>query len=52
MDPQINFFLSTERGKNKSDQKMKQMLKLTDKNIKAAILTILDKTKAKYAPKA
>jgi len=28
------------------------MLKLTDKKVKAAILTILDKTKAKYAPKA
>lgn len=28
------------------------MLKLTDKNVKAAILTILDKTKAKYVPKA
>ena len=34
-----------------SDPEMKQMLKLTDKNVKAAILTILDKTKAKYVPK-
>lgn len=35
-----------------SDPEIKQMLKLTDKKVKAAILTILDKTKAKYAPKA
>lgn len=44
-DPQINFLLSTERGKNKSDQKIKQMLKLTDKDFKTVLTIICNELK-------